>query len=66
LESFLEGVAEEHRAASGASEYEIYFHFMLRYHPERMVVRELCWKNVSSLRDAHGGEDFVSNHWYSR
>jgi len=66
-ESFLEGVAEEHRAASGASEFEIYFHFMLlRYHPERVVVRELCWKNVSSLCAARGGEDFVSNHWYAR
>lgn len=67
-ESFLEGVAVEHRAASasGASEFEIYFHFMLRYHPEEIRVRDLCWKNVRSLGESSGNEDFVSNHWHSR
>lgn len=65
-ELFLGGVAEEHRHGADASEYEMYFHFMLRYHPDKIAIRNLSWKNVHSISDSDKHYDFVSNHWYSR
>jgi hypothetical protein len=49
---FIEQV-QEHRnhsidqAESGASEYELYFHFMLAEHPHEIEVRPLRWSNVT-------------------
>lgn len=36
-----------HAAESGASEYELYFNYMLKYHPDKIIVRSLSWKNIS-------------------
>ena len=33
---------------SGASEYELYFNFMIKYHTDKMIIRELNWVNVSN------------------
>jgi hypothetical protein len=32
---------------SGASEYELYFNYMIKYHPNKIIVRNLSWKNTS-------------------
>jgi hypothetical protein len=48
---------------SGASEYEIYFNYMLIYHPTKIQLRELIWKNSNVLDTTC---DYISNHWYMR
>jgi hypothetical protein len=32
---------------SGASEYELYFNYMLKYHKDSILVRKLNWNNIS-------------------
>jgi len=32
---------------SGASEYELYFNYMIKYHSDKIIVRQLKWKNIS-------------------
>lgn len=57
---------------SGASEYEIYFNFMMIYYREQVKVRFLKWKNVNTekfnqiLRTNEDNIVFVSWHWYKR
>uniref|UniRef100_A0A6C0AYH6 Nucleotide-diphospho-sugar transferase domain-containing protein n=1 Tax=viral metagenome TaxID=1070528 RepID=A0A6C0AYH6_9ZZZZ len=50
--------------SSGAAEYEIYFNFMLIYHPESIKIRNLNWANLRSY--SIGNYDYISIHWYSR
>ena len=52
---FLQSVSESYRNLSGASEYEIYFNYMLRNHRDRIVLRKL-----------QEGVDYHSDHWYNR
>jgi hypothetical protein len=64
-EVFLEKVDTAHILGSGASEYEIYFNYMLIFNSEHIETRKLTWKNVSTfsiLKDY----DYISWHWYSR
>ena len=56
---------------SGASEYEIYFNFMLKYNPDKIQIRKLNWKQdhgrqklESILTDCN--LDYISYHWYMR
>lgn len=51
---------------SGASEYEIYFNYMNIYHQNDIIIRELNWKNASSINDSNKHCDYVSIHWYMR
>jgi hypothetical protein len=51
---------------SGASEYEIYFNYMNIYHQNDIIIRELNWKNASSINDSNKECDYVSIHWYMR
>jgi hypothetical protein len=57
---------------SGASEYEIYFNYMLTYHSENIVIRKLEWANTSIFNKTIEDDftnipfDYVSYHWYSR
>ena len=50
---------------SGASEYEMYFNYMLKTHRSEILLRNLRWQNVSRLT---GGlhNDYESVHWYRR
>ncbi len=48
---------------SGASEYEIYFNFMLIYNPRFMKVRPLRWINYPTIPNTPN-IDYVSCHWY--
>lgn len=62
---FLKKVFQKGNHVSGASEYEMYFNFMLLFHPKEMRIRPLKWSNVSDL-DKISDEDFVAYHHYSR
>jgi len=49
---FLECVTEHKNypitmEESGASEYEIYFNFMVKYHLDKIIIRDLNWNNIS-------------------
>jgi len=51
---FLESVTEHLNyprdyEESGASEYELYFHFMLQFHSSAIQIRELAWKNSNKI-----------------
>ena len=50
--------------SSGASEYEIYFNYMLLYKPELIKIRNLQWANL----DKYSVEnyDYISIHWWTR
>uniref|UniRef100_A0A6C0HLL0 Methyltransferase FkbM domain-containing protein n=1 Tax=viral metagenome TaxID=1070528 RepID=A0A6C0HLL0_9ZZZZ len=50
---------------SGASEYEIYFNYMLKYHSDIIELRQLSWANVTTL-NAECNLDYVSCHWYMK
>jgi hypothetical protein len=51
---------------SSASEYEIYFNFMLKYHPQNIHLRKLLWKNETSLDAIDKTYDYFSYHTYLR
>jgi hypothetical protein len=52
---------------SGASEYELYFNYMLLFHPESIKVRPLQWTNKSNITNYdYLNYDYVSVHWYLR
>lgn len=59
---FLQMVDTAHKDTSGASEYEMYFHYMVKHHPDQIAVRELKWQNVSKYFDltSHSPCDYVS------
>jgi FkbM family methyltransferase len=50
---------------SGASEYEIYFNYMLKYHSDKIKIRELNWRNTSGLI-LDDDFDYVSSHHHLR
>lgn len=60
---FLEQVVD--KLGAGASEYELYFNYVLKYHPDEVEVRKLNWKNVLHI-DQNSDLDYVSHHWYNR
>lgn len=62
--AFLRHVPPGHIGLSGASEYEIYFNFMLLYCLDQVELRPLEWRNSPSL-DVPGC-DYVSLHHYLR
>ena len=62
---FLEQAEPAHKELSGASEYEIYFNYMLKFHAEKVKIRPLKWTNVSVI-DPEGDFDFISCHWHQR
>ena len=51
---------------SGASEYEIYFNYMLIYHRSNIKIRKLNWKNITEFNSINNNLDYVSYHWYTR
>ena len=60
---FLENVIDGEM--SGASEYEMYFNFMIQNHSDNMIIRNLNWANVSSRNPNYNalnysGYDYVS------
>jgi len=63
--AFLQCVVEY--TTSGASEYEIYFNFMLKYHSDKIILRELKHKDIQHFQEIHNDVyDYVSYHWHGR
>lgn len=60
---FLEQVTDI--PGSGASEYEMYFNYMIRYRPTGFTIRPLRWTNEPEIIE-NQGYDYVSVHWYIR
>lgn len=62
---FLEQVQDI--SGSGASEYELYYNYMIGNHPDKIILRPLKWKNVM-VPDfgLFKGFDYVSYHYYNR
>ena len=60
---FLNLVTEIHK--SGASEYEIYFNYILKNHSDKITIRHLKWTNCTTL-DLHKDDDYISWHWHKR
>lgn len=61
---FLEMVTDI--KGSGASEYEIYFNYMLKYYPDKIKIRKLDWKNIGKKLNTDLDLDYISYHWYGR
>lgn len=70
-EVYLSQVAPDHRAGSGASEYELYFNYMLQFHKKRIIPRKLrfenTWLSVEKVLtewkdDEDGGPYYASLH----
>jgi hypothetical protein len=51
---------------TGASEYEIYFNFMVHYHYPNMHIRNLYWMDCGSLSDAQPHHDYIAVHHWRR
>ena len=66
VEVFLSSVDKKEIEKSGASEYEIYFHFLLAFHRNKMRIRPLCWMNATKMEDKDGIEvlDYISCHYH--
>tara|TARA_Y100000816_G_scaffold204743_1_gene150954 strand:- start:142 stop:1851 length:1710 start_codon:yes stop_codon:yes gene_type:complete len=61
-EIFLDNVDRKfHSNGSGASEYEMYFNYILTYHKDEIIIRKLHWKDSKTL-DAK--MDYISIHWH--
>ena len=56
---FLKKVTD--KIGSGASEYEIYFNYMLKYKPKKIKIRKLNWKNTNKL-ETNSNFDYISYH----
>lgn len=63
--SFMIHLDPVHIPGSGASEYEIYFNYLLIYHPDKMKIRKLNWDNVYHLF-YHPDLHYISWHHYKR
>ena len=62
---FLKMVDPQHILYSGASEYEIYFNYMLLNYPNEIIIRELKWKNNNTLI-INEDYDYISVHYLNR
>ena len=51
---------------SGASEYEIYFNYMLQNHIDKIKIRDLNWINSNNISHLNSHYDYISCHWYMR
>lgn len=60
---FLDKVTDKNN--SGASEYEIYFNYMMKNYPNEIKIRKLNWKNTTNLQ-TNINVDYISYHWYRR
>jgi hypothetical protein len=66
--TFMQNISKLHTFASGASEYELYFHFLTHFFTDKFIIRHLKWKNTHTLDiiDQSNHLDYVSYHWYLR
>ena len=64
-QAFISAIDKDEYPTSGASEYELYFNYMLTYHSDSIRIRPLQWKNVRTL-DLESEYDYISYHHYMR
>jgi len=66
-QTFLEKVEPwlRHGFGSGASEYELYFNYVCKFHSDEIEVRELNWENVQKL-DFTMELNYISHHHFNR
>ena len=50
---------------AGASEYELYFNYILKNYNSSVRLRKLNWANVDRI-DTQVDYDYISYHWYKR
>jgi hypothetical protein len=62
---FLKLVTPKDINFSGASEYELYFNYMLKFNSDKIKIRKLNWRNTNT-HDTNNNLDYISYHWYSR
>lgn len=55
---FLKAVTDYNN--SGASEYEIYFNYILQNHSDTIKLRKLKWENASDIEKLYGDYDYLS------
>lgn len=63
---FIKNVSNTQYLGSGASEYEIYFNYMIHTHPDKIIVRPLIFKNTSVLELNNTIYHYISYHHYMR
>ena len=64
-EAFLDCVTEKH--SSGASEYEIYFHYLMNNHFSKVVLRPLQYSNFGQRWETPSGDwHYVTYHWHAQ
>jgi len=65
---FLKNVVDY--TTSGASEYELYFNYVMSNHSNEVIIRKLNWTNSNDLNstdlDLLNTYDYISFHWHSR
>jgi len=66
---FLYKVDQNYILGSGASEYELYFNYMLNYHSDKIILRKLNFINTGVFDDKTDlykqlDLDYVSVHWH--
>lgn len=66
-EAFLQCV-DNTSPTPGASEYEIYFNYMLKFYPNNLKIRRIPWKNrsVLNLLEDKKEYNYISYHHYRR
>jgi len=59
---FIKMVDKQNYQLSGASEYELYFNYIIKKYPEKVIIRSLKWKNIKFTYDMNFDDnlDFVS------
>lgn len=65
-EVFIESVTVNTYPYSGASEYELYFNYIVENHADKIKIRELRTSNVSNAGFKDLDYDHVSYHYYMR
>jgi hypothetical protein len=60
---FIDAIDAIEYHPSGASEYEIYFTYILKFYSDKIIIRELNWCNAHMLCDYNRNCDFVAVHW---
>lgn len=65
---FLEEVdVRERNSGSGASEYELYFNYVAKFHNDKIEIRGLQWANVRTLDfQKYSHLNYISYHHYMR
>ncbi len=62
---FLKLIVDKERSAAGASEYEIYFNYILINHINEIKIRPLNWVNTKEL-NINSNYDYISYHYHLR